>query len=230
MRETDKTNAYRTAEFFSTYLRGAVIDIGCGDDAVTASAERFDRPNGDANEILRYRRAESFDCVYSSHCLEHMNDPWSALVQWWRLLRPGGYMVLVVPHEDLYEQGYWPSLFNREHKATFRIGARTSWSPVSVDIHCLVAALPGSEIVSAEVQDQGYDYRLKGSGMAHPKLLRMLGDLLVRTEGRSRPFKWSANLCLRLLSARGCPIDQTKGAALAQIQIVARKRSRAPLT
>jgi SAM-dependent methyltransferase len=224
MRETEKSNAYRTADFFAVYVRGRVIDIGCGDDPITATAEGFDREQGDANEILKYRSAESYDCVYSSHCLEHMNDPPKALAQWWLLLRPGGYMVVAVPHEDLYEQGYWPSLFNRDHKATFRMGGGTSWSPVSFDIYRLMTSLRGAEIISAEVQDRGYDHSLRGSGRMHPKFLRKLGRWLVRTKRTSRFVERPAGLCLRMLAALGCPIDQTQGAALAQIQIVARKR------
>ena len=64
----------------------------------------------------------AYDAVCSSHCLEHMRDVPAALTQWWALVRKGGYLVLVVPDEDLYEQGGWPSLFNSDHKATFRIG------------------------------------------------------------------------------------------------------------
>ena len=50
-----------------------------------------------------------------------MRDVPQALEQWWQLVKPGGAMVIVVPDEDLYEQGAWPSLFNRDHSATFRL-------------------------------------------------------------------------------------------------------------
>lgn len=223
MRESEKTNVHRSAGFMRTYLAGSVIDIGSGSDPVTMQAECFDVVDGDANEILKFRPAESYDCVYSSHCLEHMNDPRSALRQWWALIRHGGYLVLVVPNEDLYEQGYWPSLFNEDHKATFRIGGTTSWSPVSIDLHELVSYLPGSKIISEEIQDDGYDYRLQGSGAAHIGLLRRFGNRLIRVATCSRGFRWIAHSILRLLAALGTPVDQTRGAALAQIQIVARK-------
>ena len=221
MYESKKTNARRPADFFARYLGGRIIDIGCGDDPVLAEAERFDLLEGDANEILKFRSAGAYDCAYSSHCLEHMRAPRSALAQWWALVKPGGYIVLVVPEEDLYEQGYWPSLFNKDHKATFRLRRTQSWSPVSVDLHAAVAALPEAEIIAAEVQDEGYDHRLRGRGRPHLGFLRRLANGLARRQPRPRGL--AASL-LYLLAAIGTPVDQTRGAALAQIQIVARKR------
>jgi SAM-dependent methyltransferase len=222
--ESRKTNAVRDPEFFANYLRGRIIDIGGGDEPVVAHAENFDVDHGDANDILKFRPAQAYDCVYSSHCLEHMRDPLAALSQWWALLKPGGHLVLVVPHEDLYEQGYWPSLFNRDHKATFRITPGRSWSPVSVDLDAAVRMLPDAEIVSVEIHDQGYDYRLQGRGRRHLSGLRRLATRLVRSRrDASHRRRWSR--LLRLLAALGTPVDQTAGFALAQIQIVARKRA-----
>ncbi len=60
-----------------------------------------------------------YDFVFASHVLEHM-DPRAALEDWLSLVRPGGLIVLV-PDEDLYEQGHVPSLFNDDHKHTFTI-------------------------------------------------------------------------------------------------------------
>jgi hypothetical protein len=70
---------------------------------------------------------------------------------WWALVKPGGYLVIVVPDEDLYEQGMWPSRFNTDHKATFNLGESKSWSPVSYDIEALVQALPRAEIIEARL-------------------------------------------------------------------------------
>lgn len=225
MRESKKSNPYRSPEFFRKYLSGRVIDIGCGDDPVTASAERFDVAEGDANEVLKFRPAQSYDAVYSSHCLEHMKDPLSALSQWWDLLKPGGYLVVVVPDENLYEQGYWPSIFNDDHKATFRICGTGSWSPVSVDLRAAIGSLPDSEIIAADVQDNGYDCRLQQRGARHSKFLRKRADRLVRLGLRLPLIEPPIALTLRLLAFCGTPIDQTRGDALAQIQVIARKRA-----
>ena len=161
-------------EILETYLSGKVIDIGCGDDRVVPHAEPFDQQHGDANLIDVVREPGSYDCVYSSHCLEHMHDPVDALARWWRLVMSSGFLIIVVPDEDLYEQGVWPSRFNSDHKATFRLGREDSWSPCSYDIVELVANLSGAKVISAEVQDQGYDHTMKriGAEGAWSNLLR----------------------------------------------------------
>jgi SAM-dependent methyltransferase len=224
MFESSKTSRYRPPDFHEKYLTGRVIDIGGGADVVTPNAERFDLDDGDANEILRYRAPASYDCVYSSHCLEHMSDPPAALAQWWALVKPGGHLVVIVPHEDLYEQGNWPSLFNPDHKATFRVNGTESWSPVSFDIGRLMRALPQTEIVSVEVQDHGYDHSLRTHGRSGSKPLRRLTRWLIRRSKGGGSFAPAADRLLRALVARGCPVDQTAAVALAQIQVIARKR------
>ena len=114
-REASKTNQFRGKDFAGLYLQGHVLDVGAGGDLVCPWAQGFDMENGDANVIHRYFEPGSFDAVHSSHCLEHMLDPPSALRNWWSLVKPGGFMILVVPDEDLYEQGIWPSAFNHDH-------------------------------------------------------------------------------------------------------------------
>jgi SAM-dependent methyltransferase len=224
--ETSKTRAVRGAAFEEQYLRGRVIDIGCGSDLVVPYAEPFDLQHGDAQQIGRLRDQGAYDAVCSSHCLEHMRDVRGALQQWWSLVREGGHLILVVPDEDLYEQGAWPSLFNRDHKATFRLRKQSSWSPVSFDIEELVRDLKDAEVVSCELQDAGYDYALRKRSISRADralfhfgrywsaACRRLGIL------NSTP----ARAIVRLLVKLGAPIDQTAGAALAQIQVIVRKR------
>jgi len=103
--EASKTRAVRGSDFAATYLQGRVIDIGCGPDLIVPHAEPFDLEHGDAQEIASLRPNGAYDAVCSSHCLDHMKDVPAALNQWWALVRPGGYLILVVPDEDLYEQG-----------------------------------------------------------------------------------------------------------------------------
>ncbi len=222
MDEASKTRKLRGQDFERRFLSGTVIDIGAGKDPVCSRAEVFDVADGDANFITRYRAPGTYDTVHSSHCLEHMFRPDEAIREWWSLVKPGGYLVVVVPHEDLYEQGIWPSMFNRDHKVSFRLGGDSSWSPVSFDIGKLVRELPGSTLIGAEVQDFAYRHDLRFKG-GRP---RKLGSLrLLKSIARRIPFfgprlkRWLEDIGVGL----GVPIDQTTRDALAQIQIIARK-------
>ena len=42
----------------------------------------------------------SYDAVIASHVVEHLADPIGALREWFRVLNPGGALLLVVPHRD----------------------------------------------------------------------------------------------------------------------------------
>ena len=172
-----------------------------------------------------FLEAAAYDTVHSSHCLEHMRRPPQVLAQWWELIKPGGHLVLIVPDEDLYEQGIWPSLFNPDHKATFRLDTDLSWSPVSYEARSLVAALPGARIVAAERHDRHYDYSL----MAKPgqpwkpktRWVRYLYRICRKAPARLKPA--CRRRVDRYARSRGIPVDQTLGPALAQIQVIARK-------
>ncbi len=155
MNETSKTKRIWN-ELELGILQGDGIDIGCGGDPVSDHVRKFDVANGDANEITRFV-SQQFDFVFSSHCLEHMRDPRQALRQWWQLVKPGGHLFVIVPDEDLYEQGVFPSRFNGDHKATFTISKRTSWSPASINLLDLVESLPAARVVSIQLQDHNYD-------------------------------------------------------------------------
>ena len=224
MDEALKTNRIRSKEFFTKYFSGKVIDIGAGSDLVIPTAERFDIDDGDANHITQFRKTESYDTVHSSHCLEHMFNPVNALNEWWLLVKPGGYLILVVPDEDLYEQGNWPSLFHGDHKNTFRLNKNNSWSPVSFDLEELVKNLPNVQIISSEIQDEYYDYQLKTSYPPEykriPLLLRALKKIRkIPLVGKALLVKYE-NILFKYF---GFPIDQTMRDALAQIQIVTHK-------
>lgn len=225
--EASKTRAVRGKSFEELYLSGRVIDIGCGPDLVVPHAEPFDVEHGDAQEIASLRPNGAYDAVCSSHCLEHMQDVPKALAQWWALVRPGGYLILVVPDEDLYELGTWPSLFNRDHKATFRMGKDTTWSPVSYDIVDLVQGLEGAQIISCERQDFGYDYAQLKSGITPFERALFTSKRLCTSLFRRLgvPGKALQRVASKIFSLLGTPTDQTDGPALAQIQVVARKRS-----
>ena len=203
-------------------ITGRGIDIGCGPDPVTASARRFDMEHGDANEITRYVN-DQFDFVYSSHCLEHMHDPRFTILDWWKLVRPGGYLFVTVPDEDLYEQGIFPSKFNTDHKATFTISKARSWSPVSHNVLELAQSLPDGQLLCLILQDAGYDRTLMAFGNRTATIaVRFLAKaygILARVVGEARL------LSIRRILVQYFPVDQTSQGcnAQAQIQLIVKK-------
>ena len=225
MDEAKKTNTIRGQAFLKKYFSGKIIDIGAGEDLVCDGAEKFDQDDGDANHITRYRNMNTYDTVHSSHCLEHMYEPEKALLEWWKIIKPGGYLVLVVPDEDLYEQGYWPSHFNRDHKATFTISNKKSWSPVSFNILELVSSLPNSKIISAEIQDKYYEYNLQTKlplsqiVKKYPLWYRGFRRITKKLKIGNTLLEKFQN---QLLLSHQIPIDQTMRNAVAQIQILAK--------
>jgi SAM-dependent methyltransferase len=220
MNETSKTRRLWT-DVEMRLLTGDGIDIGCGSDPVFPTVRRFDVGDGDANHITDYV-SDTFDFVYSSHCLEHMHDARHALSEWWKLVRPGGVMMVIVPDEDLYEQGVFPSRFNPDHKATFTISKTRSWSPKSHDLLDLALALPDSELIGIALQDVAYDRTLMTSG---PRPFRGVFRFAHRVAWFcERRFGWRPSPLDRLIALIG-PIDQTlRRDTLAQIQCIVRKR------
>lgn len=121
--ETSRAHDRRAREgFFDKYCQGEGLDVGYGGDVITPTASGWDFRNGDA-QYLSGIEEESFDYVYSSHCLEHMYDVRTALKNWFRVVRRGGYLLLAIPHRDLYEKRtQLPSRWNPDHKHMFLIG------------------------------------------------------------------------------------------------------------
>jgi SAM-dependent methyltransferase len=90
-----------------------------------------------------------------------MVDPVAALRNWLRVLRKGGHLVVLVPEEDLYEQGVFPSASNPDHKWTFAIHKQRSWSQKTVNLTTLLSEFSDrAEILKLEKLDSTYRYNL----------------------------------------------------------------------
>ena len=196
MNEASKT-FYKYSDLLLPYLQGKILDIGAGVDPITADALVFDKLEGDAQVLDQYFPSESFDTVFSSHCLEHMLNPREAIQSWYSLVKPGGYLITIVPDEDLYEQGHFPSIFNSDHKATFTLAKSHSWSPVSHNCLDLANELNG-KLLYAALQSDNYDF-----GKRSFRKLGILRFRILRVFLRLPGFT-QLSLALKLL-----PIDQT---------------------
>jgi ADP-heptose:LPS heptosyltransferase len=105
--------AYQIRYEIIPYTSGRVLDLGCGPwkawphfiswDNLTEWQELKWKPDiiGDATK-LDIIASKSMDAVFSSHLLEHIEDHISALKEWWRVIKIGGYLVLYLPHKDFY--------------------------------------------------------------------------------------------------------------------------------
>jgi SAM-dependent methyltransferase len=215
MDEASKTLALYPKLLSKVLDKGRILDIGAGIDPVRQDAVIFDKAQGDAQEIQNFFDKESFETVFSSHCLEHMVHPRAAIENWFSLVKPGGHLVTIVPDEDLYEQGYFPSIFNSDHKSTFTISKSDSWSPVSINCLDLFSSLDG-EIVYLKQQSDNYNFALQSHhklGLHNFRLGRiLLSNKIVKAVA---------------LRARLIPIDQTSASdlTLAQICIIVKKNS-----
>jgi SAM-dependent methyltransferase len=226
MNETSKTRKLWN-EYHFRILSGNGIDIGCGSDPVVPNIRIFDLEQGDANNITRYVN-EQFDFVYSSHCLEHMQDAKGAIREWWQLVRPGGYLFIIVPDEDLYEQGIFPSYFNRDHKWTFTISKARSWSTVSINLLDLALSLPNSELVEIQLQDINYDRSLLKFGEKYP-IAAKVGKQLQKYYWWQHSYtniRWHwLESKYKIIDIMINMVDQTlRPDVLAQIQCIVRKR------
>lgn len=162
-KETSKCYDIRKSRgYFDTYLIGSGIDIGGGDDCLkvpNGNVIRYDKEQGNAqtmNNVLD----NSYDFVYSSHCLEHMENPLLAIKHWIRICKPGGYIYVVVPDEYYYEQGFWPSKWNGDHKWSFTLNDKTK-QPKNIVITEMLNQLNNIEIIDKFTNLQNYNYDLQ---------------------------------------------------------------------
>jgi SAM-dependent methyltransferase len=148
--------------YYEKYFKGRGVDFGGGSDPITKDCLVYDLSVSPSMNAQRPDLPkESFDWVFSSHCLEHLPDPEVAFENWWDLVRPQGYLVVSVPHYILYEHRNFPSLFNHDHKATFSMFGRGyghhTRHPHFV-LSDLARNLEGCQIISYRLCDANYNY------------------------------------------------------------------------
>lgn len=138
------------------YVRGSGLDVGCGPfkafaHSIGVDGQQHPGPRGpqlvmDCSRLPKFSDG-AFDYVFSSHLLEHIEDYRATLKDWFRLVRPGGYLILYLPHRDLYPRiGTFGS--NPDHKHDF--------SPT--DITEAMLECGGWHQVRDEVRAGGYEY------------------------------------------------------------------------
>jgi ADP-heptose:LPS heptosyltransferase/predicted SAM-dependent methyltransferase len=111
------------------YTRGKGLDIGCGPWKAFPhfiGVDNHDEWSGwdwhpdveaDADDLKMFAD-NALDFVFSSHTLEHVEDPFRHLKEWWRVIKPGGHLVLYLPDKDYYPNMGEPGA-NPDHKSDF---------------------------------------------------------------------------------------------------------------
>lgn len=158
--------------YATNYFVGDGIDVGCGPDPISnyrslfplmGKVRNWDQQDGDGAK-LEGIPDESVDWIHSSHSLEHMEDPAEAMFNWYRVLKQGGHMIILLPDEDMFEQGVWPSMYaGPDHKTSWTIYKYRSWAPKSRNVVEFFTAHGWStnmEILKIEKLDNTYNYDL----------------------------------------------------------------------
>lgn len=144
------------------YTRGKVLDLGCGAEKTFPHFTGVDsckdtalfgaRIDPDVKvetcERLTEFETESCDAVFSSHLLEHIPDYRAALKEWWRVVKTGGFLVLYLPHKQLYPNVGQPGA-NPDHVHDFE--------PLDV-IEAMRDADGGWDLVERQIRSEDREY------------------------------------------------------------------------
>ena len=82
------------------FCQGNGIDVGASIWPLGDSIPIDVKTGGDALNLPEGQ----YDYVFSSHCLEHLEDPVKAILHWKTRIKKGGVLFLYLPHPDME---YW---------------------------------------------------------------------------------------------------------------------------
>lgn len=102
--------------FAKHICKGEGYDIGCNrEEWKLPGARGIDLCFNDGYHATNLPDKE-VDYIFSSHCLEHL-DNWVQVLEYWKTkLKSGGVLFLYLPH---YDQEYWRPWHNTKHKSIF---------------------------------------------------------------------------------------------------------------
>lgn len=128
--EARKTHLKRFKDgFYERYMTGTGLDIGYSggvEGAVPilpgAVGVGLDYPGYDGKTLPFPDNSQ--DYIFACHVLEHMPDYRHTIRDWHRVIKSGGHIVVIVPHQFLYEKRTClPSAWNPDHKRFYTPGS-----------------------------------------------------------------------------------------------------------
>jgi len=100
--------------FAKKLCKGVGYDIGFGkEEWKFPGSIGIDISDGTGYHAMNLPPDKMVDYIYSSHCLEHLDDWVSAIEYWSSKIIQNGIIFLYLPHKD---QEYWNPWNNRKHK------------------------------------------------------------------------------------------------------------------
>jgi predicted SAM-dependent methyltransferase len=109
-------NAAQFAIPFALHVcKGIGVDIGCNNEKWAFPGAYMVDPNINEYDALNFPYSD-LDYIFSSHCLEHLDNWVTTLDYWGSKLKIGGTLFLYLPD---YSQEYWRPWNNRKHLNIF---------------------------------------------------------------------------------------------------------------
>ena len=107
------------AQFAISYAKhvcvGDGVDIGCMKPEWAFPGAKLVDPVINTYDALNFPY-DNLDYIFSSHCLEHINNWVDVMDYWYTKLKQNGVLFLYLPD---YSQEYWRPLNNRKHVNIF---------------------------------------------------------------------------------------------------------------
>jgi predicted SAM-dependent methyltransferase len=105
--------------FAKHFCKGYGYDIGfCKEEWKLPGARGIDITQNDGYDANNLPSDTLVDYIYSSHCLEHVDNWVETLELWISKLKPQGILFLYLPD---FSQTYWRPWNNRKHKHCFTL-------------------------------------------------------------------------------------------------------------
>jgi 2-polyprenyl-3-methyl-5-hydroxy-6-metoxy-1,4-benzoquinol methylase len=175
--QLDVERRRHAASYLDDMAPGTLLDVGCGSGAYASAMQargwnvrgtEFDPLAAhtatttygisvDVGELAAIAYPDSaFDAITARHVLEHVQEPVGFLAECWRILRPGGRLVVVTPNVDSLGHRHfaerWRGLEQPRH--LFLYG--------SASLRALLGRI-GADSVEVFTSAQGSDYVLRSS-------------------------------------------------------------------